>query len=323
MRSKNEVDSQNSDRRGPKAGYGHDERMFRHKSKATDSQDGRDGSSPLPRHRSMAIRAHERERDRDGIAHHQSRSSHASKPVSSEEAKKAMRTLYMEVKETTAFFTDFEKEYRHDVRAIGPYAGEAILEKLWERKIKHNNSKGRSSKEHPKDDGAGSHPAFEDVSKRLWGSLQDAFEGARCHPSGHDASLARKLDTAINDFGRLLPLVRTHFQEMDSLIKELKLLKVVLDLEVGSAGTASGDDKAKQRPKGRANGHGHQRNSSSGHEETRYGGMGGDSGSEDNGQHDEQHGEHTSGGEEGEVGGDEESKGLNPTKQPVQPSTDV
>lgn len=317
MRSKNEVLSQDSERRGSKAGYGYDEKMRRHKSMAADSQDGRDGSSPIiSRHRAMATRPHERERDRDGIAYHQSRSSHASKPMSSEEAKKAIRTLYMQVKESTAFFVNFKDKYQRDVRGIEPYAGQTIMEKLWERKIKQNDSKSRSSKDRPKDDGVGSHPAFDDVSKRLWDSLNDAFEGARSHPSGHDASLARKLDIAIKDFGRLFTSVRTFFQEMDSLIKELTLLKVVLELELGSAGMASADDKAKQRSKG----HGRQRNSSPSRASTSYLE---DSGSEDNGLRDEQHGEHASGSQDGKADGDEESQGLTPTNQPVQLSTDV
>ncbi len=229
-----------------------------------------------------------------------------------------MHALFKQVKETTSFFVSFKDEYGRDVRSIEVYAGQSILKKLWERKIKYTDNKGHSSKSRTKDDSVGPRLAFHEISKRLWDSLTDAYEGARSHPSGENDSLARKLDAATKEVGRLLIEVRSNFQEMDNLIRELKLLRLVLEL--GGAGTASNDDGASQGHGIRGAGHGHQRNSSLEREDARYGGMREDSGSEDNDRHDEQYGEHLERPEEREesqVHGDEEGQRLCPTDQAV------
>ena len=308
MREKRETPSQESSRKSARAAYHYDDRMPRHNSKVAGSQDDRDKDSSVSRHRSMAIRPHERERERDSNSYYQSHSGHTSKHMSSEEAQKAIRTLFMQVKETTSFFARFKEDYQQDVRGIEAYAGQTILEKLWERKIKHSDSKGRQSMSRSKEDGVVLRSVFDDTSTRFWDCLNDAYEGARSHPSGQNNSLARKLDIAIKDFSRLLTLVRGCFQEMDSLIKELKLLKVVLEL--GGAGTMANDDSANRRPKARGAGHEHLRDSGQDREDEQYGGMGEGSGSEDNEQRDEHHGGHSG---ESEVDGDEEGQGRYPT----------
>ena len=304
--------------RAPKLPHDYDERIMpRHKSKVAAPPDDRDVNSP--RHRSIAIRPHERERDRDGTAHHQRRSSHAlGRLMSQEEAQRVMHTLFKQVKETTSFFVSFKDEYGRDVRSIEAYAGHGILKKLWERKIKYTDDEGHSGKSRPKDENVCPRPAFHDISNRLWHSLTDAYEGARSHPSGENDSLARKLDAATKEVGRLLMEVQSEFKEMDNLIDELKLLRLVLEL--GGAGTASNDDGASQRHGIRGAGHGHQRNSSLDGEDARYGGLREDSGSEDNDRHDEQYGEHLERPEEREesqVHGDEEGQGLCRTDQAV------
>ena len=321
MKERREGPVQESKRRDPRAVYSYDERMPRHKSKGAGSQDDRNGDNSVPRHRSTVIRPHERQRDRDSISYYQSRSGHTNQLMSSEEAQKAIRTLFIHVKETTSFFANFKEEYQQDVRSIEAYAGQTILEKLWERKIRNNDSKGRPSKGRSKDEAVGLRSAFDDASSRLWASLNDACEGAKSHPSGQNVSLARKLEVAIKDIGRLLASVRTYFQEMDGLIKELKLLKVVLEL--GGAGTASNDDRVNRRPRAHGAGHGHVRDSSPEREDARYDGMGEGSGSEDNCQRDEQHGEHSGGRDGSEVGGDEEGQGLVPIGQPVESITNA
>ena len=311
MREKREPLSQDSNRKSPRAAYRYDDRMPRHKSKVAGSQDDRDKDSSVSRHRSMTSRPYERERERDSISYHQNRSGHASKTMSSEEAQKAIRTLFIQVKETTSFFAHFKEDYQQDVRGIEAYAGQTILEKLWERKIRHSDSKSRQIKNRPNDNSVGSRSAFDDTSTRFWNCLNDAYEGTRSHPSSQNDSLARKLDIAIKDFGRLLSLVRNCFQEMDNLIKELKLLKVVLEL--GGAGTMSKEDSANRRPKASDAGHEHLRDSSPEREDAQYGGRGEDSGDDDNDQRDEQDGEHSGGRDESEVDGDEEGQGGFPT----------
>lgn len=311
MREKRESSNQDLNRRGPRVAHHHDERMPRHKSKAAGSQDDRDGDSSLPRHRSTTIRPHESNRERDKVSYYQNRSSHVSKPMSSEEAQKAKRALFTHVKEATSFFVNFKEEYRQDVRGIAPYAGQTIQEKLWERKIRHNDSKGRPSKGRSKEDSVRLRPAFHDVSSRLWDGLRDAYEGASSCSSSQNDSLARKLETASKEIGGLFMSVQTCYQDMDSLIKELKLLKVVLEL--GGAGTASNDERVNRQSRARGAGHGHPRESSPEREDTQYGGMEEGSGSEDDGQQDEQHGEHAGGREESEVGGDEEGQGRLPS----------
>ena len=309
MREKKEPVNQDPHRRGPRAAHHYDESIPRHRSKAAASQDDRNGDSSLPRHRSTTIRAHEREKERDNVSYYQHRSGHVSKVMSSEEAQKTIRALFVQVKEATSFFVRFKEEYQQDVRGIAPYAGQTILEKLWERKIKHNDSKNRPSQGRSKEDSVGLRSSFNDVSSRLWEHLNDAYEGAGSHPFRND-SLARKLNTAIKDFRALLMSVRTCFQEMDSLIKELKLLRVLLEL--GGAGTISNDDRANRQPRARGAGHGHPRDSSPEREDAQYEGMGEGSGSEDDGQEDEEQDEHSGGREESEVGGDEQGQGQAP-----------
>lgn len=310
MKDKKEAPNRESNRKGPRAVQEYDERTPRRKSKVAGVQDERDRDSPPPKHRSMAIRPHEKERDRDTSSYYQGRSSHASKLMSSEEAQKAIRTLFVQVKDTMSFFASFKEEYQRETRGIEAYAGQIILEKLWERKTKNKDSKSRSTTSRSKDDGLDLRSGFDDASIRLWDSLNDAHEGAVSLPSGQNDSMARKLDAAKKDVGTLLTLVRTNFRETDNLIKELKVLKVVLEL--GGAGTVPHDDRASQRPRAHAAGHERRRDSSLECENIRYGEMGEDSGSEDNGQRDEQHGEHSKrsrGGEEREDGGDGEGQG--------------
>lgn len=311
MREKRESSNQDPNRRGPRATHHYDERMPRHKSKVAGSQDDRDGDSSQPRHRSTTVRPHERDRERDNISYYQNRSGHVSKLMSSEEVQKAKRALFTQVKVATSFFVNFKEEYQQDVRGIALYAGQTILEKLWERKIKYNDSKGRPSKGRSKEDNVGLRSAFHDVTSRLWASLKDAYEGASSLPSSQNDSLARKLDTASKEIGGLFMSVQSCFQDMDTLIKELKLLKVVLEL--GGAGTASSDERENRPSRARGAGHGHPRDSSPGREDAQYGGMDEGSGSEDDGQQDEQHGEHAGGREESEVGGDEEGQGRFPS----------
>lgn len=311
MKEKRDSSNQDLNRRGPRAAHHYDERMPRHKSKVAGSQDGRDGDSSQPRHRSTTIRPHERDRERDNISYYQNRSGHVSKLMSSEEAQKAKCALFTHVKEATSFFVNFKEEYQQDIRDIAPYAGQTILEKLWERKIKHNDSKGRPSKGRSKDGSVGLRSAFHDVSSRLWAGLKDAYEGASSCPSSQNDSLARKLETASKEIGGLFMSVQTCFQDMDGLIKELKLLKVVLEL--GGAGTASNEERANRQSRARGSGHGHPRDPSPEREDAQYGGTGEGSGSEDDGQQDEQHGEHSGGREGSEVGGDEEGQGQFPS----------
>lgn len=324
MKDKREPPTRESNRRAPKAAHEYDEKMLRRKSKAAGTQDDRDRDGPLPRHGSIAIRPRDRERDRDSIYSSQRRSGHASKLMSSEEAQKAIRNLFQQVKETLAFFARFSEEYQREVRGIEAYAGENILDKLWERRIKIYDSKSRSSKGRSKDDDAGVRSEFNDVSSRLWNSLHDANEGARSHPFSLDDSIARKLETAISEVGKLLSSVQKKFQGIDALIKELKVLKVVLELS--GAGTASHDDRANQQPRAYGVSHGHLGDSDQEREDERYGGVGEDSGSEDHGRRDEQHGGHSerSGArEEREIGDDEEGQGSFFTDQWVLPQTNV
>lgn len=310
MREKKESSNQDLNRRGPRATHHYDERMPRHKSKAAGAQDDRDGDSSQPRHRPTTIRPHERERERDNISYYHNRSGHASKLMSPEEAQKATRALFTQVKEATSFFVNFKEEYQQDVRSITPYAGQTILEKLWERKIKHDDSKARPSKGRSKEDSVRSRSAFHDVSSRLWDGLRDAYEGAGSCPSSQNDSLVRKLETASKEIGNLFLSVQTCHQDMDSLIKELKLLKVVLEL--GGAGTASKDERANRQSRARGAGHGHPRDSSPEREDTQYGGMEEGGGSEDDDQRDEQHREHADDREDGDVDGDEDGQGRLP-----------
>lgn len=324
MRDKREPPNREPDRRGPRAVQDYDERMPRRKPKAAGPQDDRDRDSLPPKYRSMAIRPHERERDRDSISYYQSRSGHASKTMSSEEAQKAIRTLFKQVKEDTSFFANFREDYEREIRGVEAYAGEKILEKLWGYKIEHNCETTRSSKGRSKDDGAGSglHPGFDDVSNQLWHSLHDAYDGARSFPSGQNDSMARKLEAAKKEVCTLLSLVRTRSGAMEGLIRELKLLKVVLEL--GGAGKTSHDDRANQRPGAHTSSHSHPRDSSLGG--ARYGGMTEHSGSEDDGQRDEQdaaQSERSHGREEREVDGDGEGQGPFPTDQSVWLATNV
>ena len=311
MRDKRELPIREPNRRGLKAVQNYEERTPQRKSKIAGSQDDRKGDIPQPRHRPMAIGPHERGRDGDSTSYHyRGRSGHASKPLSSEEAQKAIRTLLVQVKGAMSFFANFKEEYQREVRGIEAYAGQTILEKLWERKTKTNDSKGRSSKVRSKDDGVGLYSGFDDASTRLWDSLNDACAGATSHPSGQNDSMAKKLYTAINDVGGLLASVWSKSHEMDSLVNELKLLEMMLVL--GGAGTASHNDRAKQRPRAHAAGNGDMRDSNPEPDDARYGAMGEDSGCEDNGQHDEQYGEHperSGGREEMEVGDDGEGQG--------------
>lgn len=314
MRDKREVPSREPNRRGPKAVQDYDERMPRRTSKGTGPPNDRDRDSPLPKHRSMAVRPHERERDLDSISYYQGRSGGASKIMSSEEAQKAIRTLFVQVKETISFFTKFSEDYQREIRAIRAYADPEILDRLWKCKIKDKYSKTHSGKRDANKDGGGSRSGFHEVSKRLWDSLEDAYLGARSHPSDQNDGMARKLENAKNDVGNELTGVRTECQKVDALIRELKLLKVVLEL--GGAGIASHVDRADQRPRTHAAGHGILTDDSPELEDERYGGMGEHSGSEDNGECDEQRGEHSERYgemEEREVGGDGGGQGPFPT----------
>ena len=308
MREKRDPSSQEHGRRDPRAVRYHDERVPRHKLKAAGSQDDRDRSGTLAKHRLTPIRPHERERERDSISSYQSRSGRVSKLMSSEEAQKAIRTLYMLVKEAEVFFSGFQREYQQDVGGIEAYAGQTILEKLWERKIKHNDSKSHPSKGRSRDDSVGLRPTFSDVSNRLWDALNNAYEGARSSPSAQNDNLARKLDIAINDFSGLLTRVRTYSQQMDSLKHELILLKTVLKL--GGAGQVSKDDRADRQPGARGAGHRHANSSSQEREDAQYGGAGEESGSEDDDREDEQHGGHSTERDENEAGGDEGGQGI-------------
>lgn len=310
MRDKREPSSREPSRRGSRAVHDYDEKMPRHKSKVAGPQEGRDREIPLPKHRSMTTRPHERERDRDIISYYQGRSSRSIKLMSPEEAQKAIRTLFIQVKETISFFATFKEEFQHQIRGIEAYADNDILDVLWARKAKKGASKGRSSKDRSKDDGVSTHSEFDDVSSRLWDSLLNAHEGAQSHPSNQNDSIAKKLEAALQDVGRLLKSARIKFEQVDSLIKELKVLKLVLEL--GDAGTAPHDDRVKQRHETHTTGHGLPMDPNTGGEDARFGRMGEDSGNEDNGRHDEQYDEHSeqSGGrEEREYGGDEESQG--------------
>ncbi len=318
MRDKKELPIREPSRRGPRVAQDDEERIPRHKSKVTGPQDDRIRESPQSRHRSMAIHPYERARDRDSISYYQGRSGHGKKPVlmSPEEAQKAIRTLLMQVKETIPFFASFAEDYQRETRGIEAYADPEILIELWRCKIEGSNSKGRSSKRHSKDDGSGSRSRFDEFSDRLWDSLHDAYLGARAHPSGQTASMARKLETAKMDVGKLLAVVQTDFREVDALINDLRLLQ--LALELGGAGTASHDDRAKPRSRAHAAGNGHQRDSNQEREDARYGGEGEDSGIEDNDQRDEQYGEHSErpgGREDMGVGSDGEGRGPFPTDQ--------
>ena len=310
MRDREAPPSREPNRRGSRVTQKHDERTPRQKQKVADPQDGRDRDSPQPKHRSMVIRPHEREKERDGTSSYQGRSRHADKTMSSDEAQTAIRTLFMQVKESMAFFANFKEAYQRETRSIEAYAGHTMLEWLWQCRVDKYNSKGRSNKDRAKDDGAGSYSEFDDVSNRLWASLNDAYQGAKSNPSGQNDSMARKLVSAMKDIGNFLALVRDKSKEIDNLIKELKVLKVVLEL--AGAEKASGDDRSSPRTRAHARGHEHRRDSTRECEEERYEGTGEDSGSEDMDQHDEQRSEHSErSGErdEREFGGGEEDQG--------------
>ena len=313
MRDKREPSSRQPSHRGSRAIHDYDEKMPRHKPKVVGPQEGRDREFLLPKHRPMAIRPHERERDRDIMSYYPGRSSRSIKLMSPEEAQKAIRTLFIQVKETISFFASFKEEFQHQVRGIEAYANNDILDALWVRKAKKSGSKGRSSKDRSKEDGVGTLPEFDDVSRRLWDSLNDAHEGALSHRSDQNDSIAKKLEAALQDVGRLLKSARNKFEQVDSLIKELKVLKLVLEL--GEAGTASHDERAKQRYRTHTASHGPPRDSSPGVEDARSGRMEEDSGDEDSGRHDEQYDEHldrSGGREEREFGGDEDGDSQGP-----------
>ena len=317
MRDREALPSREPNRRGSHSVQKYDERTPRQKPKVADPQNGRDRDSPLPRHRSMVIRPHEREKERDGISSYQGRSRHADKIMSSDDAQNAIRALFMQVKESMAFFTNFKEAYQREIRGIEAYAGHTMLEWLWQRRVDKYNSKGRSTKDRAKDDGVGSYSEFDDVSNRLWASLNDAYQGARSNPSGQNDSMARKLVSAMKDIANFLALIRDKSQEIDNLIKELKVLKVVLEL--GGAETASGDDRSSPRPRTHAGGP-HRRETVQACEDERYEGMREDSGSEDVGQHDEQRSEHSeqsAGRDEREFGGGEEGQGRFPANKYV------
>lgn len=328
MRDKREPSSREPSRRGSRAVHDYDEKMPRHKSKAVGPQEGRDREIPLPKHRSMTIRPHlglERERDRDIISYHQGRSGRSIKVMSPEEAQKAIRTLFIQVKETISFFANFKEEFQHQVRGIEAYANNDILDALWVRKAKNSDSKARSSKDRSKDNGVSVHSEFDDVSSRLWDSLRDAREGAWSHPSDQNDSIAKKLEAALQDVGRLLKSAQNNSEQVDCLIKELKVLKLVLEL--GDAGTVPHNDKAKQRDRTLTAGQ-LPRDSSPGVEDVRYGGMEGDSGNEDNDRHDEdeQYDEHldrSGGREDREFAGDGESQGRFSTDHSVYLTTNM
>ena len=314
MRDREALPSREPNRRGSRVIQKYDEKTPRQKTKVADPQDGRDRDSPLPKRRSMVIRPHEREKERDGIHSYQGRSRHADKIMSSDEAQTAIRTLFMQVKDSMAFFADFKEAYQRETRSIEEYAGHTMLEWLWQRRVDKYNSKGRSTKDRAKDDGVGSYSDFDDVSNRLWASLNDAYQGAKSNPSGQNDSMARKLISAMKDIGNFLGLIRDKSQEIDSLIKELKVLKVVLEL--AGAETASGDDRSSPRTRNYAGGRGRRRDSTRESEE---------SGSEDVDQHDEQRSEHSeqSGGrDEGDVGGGEEGQGPFPADMNVHSMAD-
>ena len=318
MRDREALPSREPNRRGSRVTQKHDERTPRQKTKVADPQDGRDRDSPLPKPRSMVIRPHEREKERDGISSYQGRSRHADKIMSSDEAQTAIRTLFMQVKESMAFFANFKEAYQRETRSIEAYAGHKMLEWLWQCRVDKYNSKGRSTKDRAKDDGVGSYSEFDDFSTRLWASLNDAYQGAKSNPSGQNDSMARKLVSAMKDIGNFLALVRDESQEIDNLIKELKVLEVVLEL--AGAKTASGDNRSSPRTTSHARSHGHRRDATRECEEERYEGMGEDSGNEDMDQHDEQRSEHSeqSGGrDEREFDGGEEGQGPFPADKRV------
>ena len=321
MRDKREPSIREPSRRGSRAVHDYDEKMPRHKPKVSALQEGRDREIPLPKHRSMTIRPNER--DRDTISYYQGRSSRSTKLMSPEQAQKAMRTLFIQVKETISFFTSFKEEFQHQVRGIEAYVDNDILDALWARKAKKSDSKGRSSKDRSKD-GVSMRSEFDDVSSRLWDSLLDAHEGAQSHPSTQNNSITKKLEAALQDVGRLLKSARIKFEQVDGLIKELKVLKLVLEL--GDAGTVPHDDRAKQRHRNHSTGHGLPMDLNTGGEDAPFGRMGEDSGNEDNGRHDEQYDEHleqSDGREEREYGGDEESQGPFSTDHSVYSTTDM
>ena len=309
MRDKRMPTSQDPHHRDPRATRYYDEKMPRHKSKVPGSQAEGDGEGSRPKHRSMTSRPHERGKERDSIPpYYRSRSGHVSKLMSADEAQNAIHTLFMLVKKAVAFFVNFKEEYQQDVHGIEAYAGQTILEKLWERKIRHNDSQSYPSKGRSKGDDVGSRSAFfSDVSSRLWDGLNDAYEGVRSNPSAQNDSLARKLDNAIKEFGKLLMSVRTESQEMDHLIQESRELKAVLELR--GAGKVSKDDKENRQPRDRGAAQGHMRGSSLGGEDTQYGRSEEHSGSEDNGDEDE-HGEQSGEKEGSEAGGGEGDQGL-------------
>lgn len=314
-REKREGSVRESSHRGSRAVHDYDEKiaMPRHNSKVAGPPEGRDREIPLPKHRSMTIRPHERERDRDSISYYPGRSSRSIKLMSPEEAQKTIRTLFIQVKETISFFTGFKEEFHRQVRGIEEYAGDEILDALWCRKtVKKSEGKSRSSKGRSKDDGVGMQSEFNDVSFRLWESLNDALEGARSHPCDQNNIIAKKLENARSDVGALLRSVRNNCEQIDNLVKELKFIELVLEL--GDAGTAPHDDRTKQRHRTPTAGHRLPRDSSPGVEDARSERMGGgDSGNEDNGDHDEQYEEdmeHSGGREEREYGGDGQSQGL-------------
>ncbi|KAM0800771.1 hypothetical protein BDR22DRAFT_233146 [Usnea florida] len=323
MRDREVLPSREPNRRGSRVIQKYDEKTPRQKTKVADPQDGRDRDTPLPKRRSMVIRPHEREKERDGIHSYQGRSRHADKIMSSDEAQTATRTLFMQVKDSMKFFANFKEAYQRETRSIEAYAGHTMLEWLWQRRVDKYNSKGRSTKDRAKEDGVGSYSEFDDVSNRLWASLNDAYQGAKSNPSGQNDSMARKLISAMKDIGNCLGLIRDKSQEIDNLIKELKVLKVVLEL--AGAETASGDDKSSPRTRTYAGGRGHRRDSTRECEEERSEGMRGDSGSEDMDQHDEQRSEHSeqSGGrDEGDFGGGEEGQGPFPADNNVRSLAD-
>ena len=122
----------------------------------------------------------------------------------------------------------------------------------------------------------------------------------------------------MNEVRQLLKSVQSYYQEMDSLIKELKLLEVVLEL--GGAGTTSNDDKVNQRHSARAAGHKHPRESSPHPGDAMNEGPREGSDSDDDNQCDEKQGERlerSNGREESEAGDDEEGQGTDPTHRAI------
>ena len=323
MRDREALPTREPNRRGSRVTQKYDERTPRQKTKVADPQDGRDRDSPQPKHRSMAVRPHEREKERDGTSSYQGRSRHADKIMSPDEAQTAIRTLFVKVRESMAFFANFKDGYQRETRGIQVYASHTLLEWLWQCRVDNYNSKGRSNKDRAKDDGVGSHSEFDDVSNRLWACLNDAYQGAKSNPSGQNDSMARKLVSAMKDIGNFLALVRDKSKDIDTLIKELKVLKVVLEL--AGAETASGDVRPSPRTRAHAGGHGHRRDSTREREEEQYEETREDSGSEDMDQHDEQRSEHSeqSGGrDEGDLGGGGEGQGRFPADKNVHSSAD-